>query len=489
MLLVLVIDIVISLFLFATWRKKGIEGCLPLAAFFLISFPEESKLPIAGLFDITTQRLVTIILLCLYTSSGTKHYRRRLPFKVSIILIVTWWAIATANSITFVESFKSLFSLLIDYIAIYVIFTKCISKIETLDRVLFGFALGMIVASGFGVIEAYQKWSIISLFPVEAHRFGSSGGLYMDDARGLRVQSTFGHPILFGSALAMGIPIVLYLLASTSDRRKKMALWMGLLLMFVCIFKASSRGPWIALSGSLGLFFFAGHRKIKSYILAIGLLTCLVLIIRPGVLETLWNDYIATADDHSSQGESYKYRYILYELVMEKLNADPARNIWGYGPQSFPHLYLSGTINGRSTQFASCDSSFAALLAETGYVGLALIGSFLFYVLWCSMLNWHASQPGAAQRYILFIVNLLSFYFEMTNVAIFGWGQQSILLWVIIGMSGIYPELLRVKSKKLVRKRLQSDLAIHSAFESGVYQHAVGEEAIHPANIVRCCDL
>lgn len=451
MLLVLGLDVVVVVSLLVLWKRKGIEGCLPLAAFCLIFFPEESKLPISGLFDITTQRLVTLILLCLYARDRSRIRQRRLPFKVPIILIVAWWTIATINSIVFVDSLKSFLSLLIDYVAIYIVFTKCISKVETIHRILFGMVLGLSLSSAFGVIEAYQKWSFVSLFPVEVHRFGSSGDLYMDDARGLRVQSTFGHPILFGSALAMGIPIVLYLIAATRERRKKMLLWIGLLLMFICIFKASSRGPWIALFSSLGLFLFIGHKKIRRYLVIIGVLTCTVLVMRPGVLETLWNDYAATVDDHSSQGESYQYRYVLYDLVMEKLAADPIRMVWGYGPQSFPHLYLSGSINGRMMQFASCDSSFAALLAETGYVGLVLISSFFFYVLVRIFLNWKSCPPAAAQLYVLFFVILLSFCFEMTNVAIFGWGQQNILLWIVIGMSAIYPSLLKEKKRQALR--------------------------------------
>jgi hypothetical protein len=454
MFLVLGLDIVVAISLFALWKKKGIEGCLPLAALYLLFFPEESKLP-TGLFDITTQRLVTLMLLGFYAADRSRVSRRPLPFKLPILFIAIWWTIATANSIAFVDSLKSLLSLLIDYLAIYLVFTKCITKVETIYRVLFGAVLGLTLSSAFGAIEAYQQWSVVSLFPVEMHRFGASGGLYADDARGLRVQSTFGHPILFGSALAMGIPIVLYLIAATKERQKKLLLWVGLLLMFVCIFKASSRGPWIALFGSLSLFLFMGHKKIRSYIVFIGLLACSVLIIRPGVLETLWNDYAATVDDHSSQGESYQYRYVLYELVMQKLAADPVRMVWGYGPQSFPRLYLSGSINGRMMQFASCDSSFAALLAETGYVGLVLISSFLLYVLFRIVVSWKDSPTAAAQLYVLFFVNIMTFCFEMTNVAIFGWGQQNILLWIVIGMSALYPGLLKHKKRESLRMRAE----------------------------------
>jgi hypothetical protein len=418
--------------------RKGFEQTLPVAALFLIVFPEESKLPILGLFDITTQRLVTIVLICLAMTAGKRGPTRKAPLKGWIIAIALWWTVATVNSITFTDSFKSLLSLVLDYLAIYLLYVKYVSSVQTVRRILFGVVGGLFICSFFGVIEAYGNWSVVSLFPTEIHRFGASGTLYVDDARGIRIQSTFGHPILFGSALAMGIPMTLYLLANTAGKGKRLLLWLGLMLMFTSIFKTSSRGPWMALAFSLIPFLFFGQKQFKRYIITICVLALTVMVVRPGVWETLWNDYAATVDEHSSQGQSYEYRYELYHLVIEKLGESPARMIWGYGPQSFPALHLGGTIDGRGMAFASCDSSIAALLAETGYVGLAGMGLFLSYVLLLSIRGFRALPFPRDQMYILFFANLTAFYFEMTNVAILGWGQQTILLWVIIAMTLIY---------------------------------------------------
>jgi hypothetical protein len=101
---------------------------------------------------------------------------------------------------------------------------------------------------------------------------------------------------------------------------------------------------------------------------------------------------------------------------------------------------------GRWTNFVSCDSSFAALLAETGYVGLGLMGLFLFYVLWTTLRTFWRVDRQDKLLCILFFVNLAAFCFEMTNVAILGWGQQTILLWAIIAMTMIYPSLCAAAS-------------------------------------------
>lgn len=463
MILVIFIDLIVLASLIFVSMRKGLEDALPMAACFLIFFPEEAKLQ-TGLFDITTQRFITIVLLLLSMQQKGSALGpiRKMPLKGGIIAIALWWTVSTLFSISFMDSLKALLSLLLDYLAIYYLFAKHITSVNTIRRIMYGVVGGLILCSFFGALEAYANWSIISIFPTESHRFGSSGALYVDDARGLRVQSTFGHPILFGSALAMGIPLALYLIANTKTARRKTFLWIGLLLMFLSIFKASSRGPWIALVLSLVPFLFFGQRQTRKYILVICMLTVGVLIGMSGVRETLWNDYLATVDDHSSQGESYQYRYVLYRLVEDKLDESPDRALWGYGPQSFPFLHLTGFINGRGMNFVSCDSSLAALLVETGYVGFALMCLFLAYVLYAALRT--AIRIGSPNNQIcmLFVVNLAAFYFEMTNVAILGWGQQSIYLWSVIAMTMIFPTLVAQEKAMLsvLSEERFSDLTI-----------------------------
>ena len=56
--------------------------------------------------------------------------------------------------------------------------------------------------------------------------------------------------------------------------------------------------------------------------------------------------------------------------------------------------------------------------------------------------NFLRARAPENRIYLLFFVNLGAFYFMMTNVAIFGWGQQSYLLWLVLAMSLVYPRLM-----------------------------------------------
>jgi hypothetical protein len=166
-------------------------------------------------------------------------------------------------------------------------------------------------------------------------------------------------------------------------------------------------------------------------------------------------------DEHSYQGESYQYRYQLYSLVVQKLDESFDRALWGYGPQSFPYLHLTGELNGRTMTFASCDSSFAALLVETGYIGLLIVASLLAFVLFSTFRISRKLRPPGSQLCILFVANLAAFCFEMTNVAIFGWGQQTILLWVVMALATTYPRLAKaevsVASRSTPRRKVGAE--------------------------------
>jgi O-Antigen ligase len=449
MFLIIILNILSVGALLWVGMRKGFPQTLPVAAFLLAIFPEESNIPIPGLFDATTRRIIIITLLCL-SVFGRKPDRagpRRLPLGWIVIALTVWWGVSTADSIVFPVSFKASISQVLDYLMIYYLVAKHVRDTDTAKKIVFGMVAGLVVCSFFGTLEAYCEWTVSSLFPAAEHRFQTSGTLYVDQARGLRVQSTFGHPILFGSALAMTIPMSLYLVTETRRKWGNLFLWAGILLQFVCIYKAGSRGPWIALALSLSILLCLGKKNIRRPLLLIFVLTVTVLITRPGVVETIWNDYMATMDSDSYQGGSYQYRYVLYSLAFQELDRSVPRALWGYGPESFYFLGLSGEVNGRPMAFASCDSSFAALLIETGYIGFGIVVLLLVLGLIRTLRGyWRVPSPHN-QLCAVFLANIVAFCFMMSNVAIFRWGQQTVLFWIVLALAMVYPQLVKAERR------------------------------------------
>ena len=75
---------------------------------------------------------------------------------------------------------------------------------------------------------------------------------------------------------------------------KRVFLSVGLLLMFLNIYKTGSRGPWIATIITFVFFLFLAHNKLRRYLVVLGALTVLVMLIRPGVWDTIANMYYGT---------------------------------------------------------------------------------------------------------------------------------------------------------------------------------------------------
>jgi O-antigen ligase len=429
---------------------KGFEKALPVAAFLYVLFPEESKIPVPGLFDLTTQRFMTItlILLCFFLGKRSEASPKKLPLKLGVIALVLWSALAAVNSVVMTISVKAVASQFLDYILIYFLFVRYISSTVTIRKILYGLVAGMTVCSIFGLLEIYGGWTVMSLFPVMLHRFDvASGNLYVDMARGVRAQSTFGHPILLGSAIAMTVPIALYLISTSKSTGRRLLLWTSVALLFTCIYKTGSRGPWLALAISLMMLLACGRTKLRKYLSVIAFLTIAVLIVRPGIWETIANRYLSTFDRDSSEGESYSYRFAVLQMCAREVGRSVPRMIWGYGPESFVHLNITGVFNGRILVYTSCDNSIALLLVETGYIGFLIAVLVLAAALRRTYRGYRKLPSPSNALSMVFFVSIAAFCFMMTNVAIWAWGQENILLWIVIAMAMTYPGLVNHERK------------------------------------------
>jgi hypothetical protein len=441
---IIVIDILAVILLVGVALVRKLEGALPLAAFLLLLFPVESRIVVPGLFDLTTQRILIAVLFVLYMMPGigpkSADRRRRLPLKYLMVLTIVWMLISSANSVVPAISFKAVLSQVLDFFLPFYILCKTVTRTETIHKILYAMVLALGVLSVFGAVEAYTGWDVTSLFPTIAQRF--DGILNDQTGRGLRVAATFPHPILFGTALALAIPIALYLLSIAKTSGKRFVLWIAIMLMFLNIYKTESRGPWLALILSLGLMTLFGYGRVRRYVILIALLSSTVLVARPGVWGTISGYYHSTLNSQTVMGSSYEWRYALYKLAVTELGRSVPRAIWGYGPQSFFYLGLTGEFLGHIVQFLSCDSSIAELLIETGYVGFLITTLLLLAPALFAFRAWWRTPKNEKGPYLVFLCTMVAYFFMMTNVACYGWGQQNYFLWVCVGFAMVYPRLV-----------------------------------------------
>jgi hypothetical protein len=115
------------------------------------------------------------------------------------------------------------------------------------------------------------------------------------------------------------------------------------------------------------------------------------------------------------------------------------------------------------------------LLIETGYLGFA-IAMLPLLIVWRTALLGCVRSTGLDRLIPLtFFCMLCAYFFLMTNVQNYGWGQQSYMLWIVMALAMLRPALLRAEEdmpeiiaekKRKLRSPWTSDLAWECVEES-----------------------
>jgi hypothetical protein len=431
MLLICVIDLILIAALIRIHSKKGLEGALPFATFGIVLLPTTAIISL-GPVTISPQRIIILVLVSLYAIRPPKGKKTHaLSLAILMGLNLGWNLLSAFNSVVLDVSIKKALSQVADYYLLYFVYVKAISKTQTIHKILMATVAAIAVCSVFGAIEAYQGWTVMSLFPSVQQMFGTTGGMAFDADRGLRAQSTFPHPILFGAALAMGITVAIYLLTLPNNKHRRF-LWLAIFLMFANIYKTISRGPWMAVGAGLFLMAVFGWRQMRKPLSVILTLIVAVLVIRPGVWDSVAGIYYNSLDSNTVLYASYEYRYALRDAAIAALSRDSSRALWGYGPESFYSLHLRGNFGGKEHVFLSCDSAWIAAMLETGYVGLLLFVGMLLIPLLIAFFNYRRLRPPECYLSLVLLTNFLMYYFLMVSVAMYSWGQNGYMLWIMI---------------------------------------------------------
>jgi hypothetical protein len=435
MILIICLQLILILSLVVASRRR-LEDALPVFCFFLVLMPLEARLVIPGLFDFNTMRVSLLTLSVLYIVRGERTNYDPIPLKGLMLLHIGWAVASTLYSLSVATSAKQLISQVLEYYLLYFLLVRTITSIRTLHRILFAMTMAMTVCCLFSLLEAYATWSILRVFPQNLWITYNGGvdPLYIEWGRGLRVRSTFPHPILFGDALAMSIPLTLYLLSIWEGQRQRVLLWASLFLMFWAIYKTSSRGPWLATILCSVLLFVLIRNELRKYLVTIGFLCVVALLARPGIWSTIAGLYTASTDPTSPVGASYLYRDALNEAVKTAVAKEPVRALLGYGLGTFRELGLEITFLNSVHRWFTCDNNWAAFLYETGYGGLIIIGALLFRALMIGFQTyWRLPAPEGYFSGVI-VIALSGFYFLLMSVAGYSWGQQGYMAWILISL-------------------------------------------------------
>jgi hypothetical protein len=402
----------IALFIAPVWVmmqrdfQKGF--CAALVLFTLM--PSTLALQ-AGAFELTFQRILLVVVTLFWVRWLVS---RRQPIEIPFVrLVAAWWV---ANLLAFIFavdhglSVKWLLSFSTEIVLFYMIVSTTLTDAESLSGAFRALCISGSVIAILGVIEYYTGFNPALQW---------MGIIEPKDDTDVIV--TFRHRILFGYSMAMSFPLLLTMACRAQAR---MAVMIGIVLLTIaaCYF-SGSRGPWFSVAIAGAMMYVFGSQKIRKVLRIFAYLAVLMIIVRPGVRDTIRDLTESTFDPDSYRGRSYYYRKELWPVALSLAEVSPVRTLFGYGGLSTEAMDLSDRFEyGGSTfhtGFSSWDNNYACDLVEFGYVGLGL--EILFYAAVLFSIYRSLLQCPAAYRDIAaaFFAAAAVYVIALTNVYMF----------------------------------------------------------------------
>jgi O-antigen ligase len=425
----LLLILLVSFIVVYNLRRDYIKG-IAISVLFLIALPDSLSFQLGTFFELNVYRVI-LVLLILFSRQNTEDYSRlsSIPaFYLSLLVLISW-LISVYVSINLKFSLNKYvgFSLLVFFF--YIILIRSIRDENDVDILVKHIMAGLLIVSVLGLAERYLKFSVIKYLNSSMYDMV----LYL----GGRVTSTYSHPILLGSGLAMGVPIAMYSIQHLKGERFPSLYPLTVLCFIATIYFTFSRSAWISLGMCfvLGLVLFPADLKKNIYLILV--LLVVLLFLREGVYKTVDNLYDSTFDVNTIKGSSYSYRSELWRVAFSKTSESLTRFLFGFGEGAHEYMDLSGYLSydpHRIVSFKSWDNEYACIFLEKGVVGLALYAIMNVYIL-VSMAKGAFQMEGRERTLILSLaISNCVFLITLSAVKMFS-VQMVILYWTNVAIA------------------------------------------------------
>src|SRR3990172_4324609 len=206
----------------------------------------------SGLPVLRTQRIACIILIIymlrngLFTKYFANFFKNKL-FALPILFIILSMLFSSLLSIAKIPSIFYTVSFILEYFIISVVVYNGFQKREEIESLLTAIIYSALVLCSFGLYERIFDYNIFLMF-----------GTYLENAildnltraGGIRIKTSFTHPISFGAYLAMILPLAIY---KYRNDYKKFFLALGLIIF--AIMSTQSRSAQIGAGIACILYF------------------------------------------------------------------------------------------------------------------------------------------------------------------------------------------------------------------------------------------
>lgn len=452
----LIISIIVIFLLLVYFKDyyKGLNGSI----FFLVLLPKNLTIDFSiNLPSFTAHRIIIILMFIMWVANNDVNRRLRdIPFLRILLLIALSSGISAIISSYLTVSIKRYLYFIFEALIFYVILATSLKKEGAIRPLMKAVLLSLMVVAFLGIIEKFNGFNPTHLLGgKQSYDFESL--LNQKDAG---VETTYGHRILFGIAMAIGTIYSLFLIDKAKDWKGRVIFWCSVFIAGTALYYSESRGPWLALALASAFIIIFYYGPVAKRLIIIGCLIPLLFLIRPGIVSTLDRLYTSTFQTDTIKGSSYNWRYQVFDMAYTKVSgSDSARNLFfGYGQGSyayleFPTVQLS---TGFYTTFHSWDNEYAVILLEKGFVGIILILYLYSKILIKGF--FYSIRKENAQRDVMLLAmsSMIIFVFMKSNVAIFA-PQLNYIEFISIALVSV---LLANKNERKPYERLAGEAAM-----------------------------
>ncbi len=412
------------------WAMKREQN--PLALYLLILYAApyvHLYIPVVGinqLFDLSYQRLlgfcILIPTLMRLRAKGFERGKQEPPrraLQLADVAIVSYCALQVIlwlplESVT--AAGRRGFLLFIDIVLPYLAFSRAITSSKSLTESMYCFVLGAAILAPLAVFESARNWMLYVI--VGANWGAVQDFAFLFRAGSLRAQVTAGHALYLGYIFAIAFGFWLYLQREETSKMRAVGvslwLWLGL-------FAAYSRGPWITAVAIMFVYYFLMPKGITRTIkaLAATVMGGLLILLTPlggRLLKAL--PFVGSVDK-----ENVTYRQDLLDSALRLIPQHP----WlgdRFVMNQLEHLRQGQGI-------IDMVNGFVVVVLYYGLIGLLLVSIFLLSPLakgYFASRRAASSAPDSQALGLILVACMIGSFLHIAMTAF------DLMMWAISGM-------------------------------------------------------
>jgi hypothetical protein len=410
--------VIVLLFIIFGFYKNYYKG-LYYSIFSILLFPENMCIAInISLPTLTIQRLVLIVMFFFWFFNKNINKNKNIFFMQILILLSISNFISIFLSPIYLVAFKRYFYFLFESIIFFLIIQTSIKDRIVLNNIIKSVAYSLLFLSIVGIIQRYTG--------IQPHFYFGDRLSYdfqkvsVDLSSTSDVTSFYNHRIHFGIACSIGTLYFLYL--SVMEKNKKLLYVFFSLVTMISLYFSFSRGPWLSLFLAFSFLVIVYPKIYFKKAVIFLLLSSTILIIRPGIFETLSGYYNNTLDPTTVKGSSFNWRFTIMNLALNNLlNSPSVLNIffgYGLGSVAINDFGTALLTTNRTVEIESWDCEFASKIYQEGIFGVALLLYIYFLCFYKGLIYFYHKTPHP-QEILLCLSCILVFIFMKINVSIF----------------------------------------------------------------------